>query len=79
MHSFCLCVFTANAGWIIAWLAEEVVGSLILAVTLAVTLVICLITASRGLLNSGPYLEENGLKADIWCTRILVQNGQWPF
>ena len=66
----------ANNVWIVVWLGEMLVASAVLLASLAVSLAFSLIASCRGLLNAGPYLEENGLKIDIWCNRILIQNGE---
>ena len=67
--------FLANNAWIVVWLEEHLIGAAVVLAIAAITLAFSLASACNGLVESGPYLEKNGLGADIWCTRLLVQNG----
>ena len=67
---------SANPAWIVVWVDERLTQALVLLVAGVLTLVVCLISSCRELDNSGPSLEQNGFTADIWCTRIIVQNGR---
>ena len=49
---------------------------MVMLIIVLITLVVCLVSACRELELSGPVLEENGRIADIWCTRIIVHNGE---
>ena len=71
----CLLFLTVNPGWIVTFLDERVTLALICLLIVDVTLVVCLVSSCRELENSGAFLEQNGFTADIWCTRIIVQNG----
>ena len=61
--------------WIVVYLEEHLTASALALAVQAIVLAVSLANACNGLVESGPYLEKNGLGADIWCTRLLVQNG----
>ena len=62
--------------WIVVYLEEHLTASALALAVQAIVLAVSLANACNGLVESGPYLEKNGLGADIWCTRLLVQNGE---
>ncbi|XP_067947575.1 uncharacterized protein [Watersipora subatra] len=68
-----------NNGWIVAWLSEKLVAAASILAFGEVTLIICLVASCQELDRSGGILEANGFSADIWCTRIIVNNGRYWF
>ena len=66
----CVC----NVCWVLVWVREIFGLSLALLAGTVVSLATCVFTASKSLHD---YLknEKNPIVADVWCVRILVQNG----
>lgn len=62
--------------WIVVWIQERLTTATAVLVAGTLILTLGLVSVCNGLVESGPYLEKNGLGADIWCTRLLVQNGE---
>lgn len=42
-----------------------------------ITLLTGLITSSRSIEEHGSQLEREGLKKDLWCMRLIVQNSMY--
>ena len=67
-----------NVLWLFAWAREQFGLSLALIFGIALTLVLSLINAADGLYQYLKKMESKGGKpnlVDVWCTRILIQNG----
>ena len=62
--------------WIVVWIQERLTTATAVLVVGTLILTLGLVSVCNGLVESGPYLEKNGLGGDIWCTRLLVQNGE---
>lgn len=69
-------LFSGNPAWIVVFLMEMNISALCLLVLGVLSLVVCLSTSCKQLVNSEPSMRKKGLDADIWLTRILVQNGK---
>ena len=73
-YSFYILSCICNITWLFSWVREEFTASLALLAGTVVSLAACVFSASKGLHD---YLgkQTKPSTADVWCVRILVQNG----
>ena len=64
-----------NIGWLLTWDRQILPLSVVMLAFMVVTLYLALFESLRALARYGGDLEDNDLTKDIWCIRILVQNG----
>ena len=78
VYSYYILSSACNLLWLFAWARVQFGMSLSLIFGIALCLVLTLICASKGLFNylqQFPSKKGNPNKLDVWCVRILVQNG----
>ncbi|KAI4888009.1 hypothetical protein NFI96_034683 [Prochilodus magdalenae] len=63
-----------NIGWLLLWDRQVMIGSLILLALIAFTNYLAIFFCCYGLSEYGAWLNKYHPK-DLWCIRILVQNG----
>ncbi|XP_016400211.1 uncharacterized protein LOC107733178 [Sinocyclocheilus rhinocerous] len=65
---------TLNIGWLLLWDREVMIASFIFLALIAFTNYLLIIFSCHGLKQYGAWLNKYH-KVDLWCIRILVQNG----
>ncbi|TRY91978.1 hypothetical protein DNTS_014577 [Danionella cerebrum] len=63
-----------NIGWLLLWDREVMIAALVFLALIAFTNYLLIIFSCHGLKQHGAWLNKYH-KADLWCIRILVQNG----
>ncbi|XP_043082827.1 uncharacterized protein si:ch211-161h7.5 [Puntigrus tetrazona] len=63
-----------NIGWLLLWDREVMIAALIFLALIAFTNYLLIIFSCRGLKQHGAWLNKYH-RVDLWCIRILVQNG----
>ncbi|XP_067233552.1 uncharacterized protein si:ch211-161h7.5 [Chanodichthys erythropterus] len=63
-----------NIGWLLLWDREEMIAALIFLALIAFTNYVVIIFTCHALKQYGAWLKKYH-KVDLWCIRILVQNG----
>ncbi|XP_072513724.1 uncharacterized protein [Salminus brasiliensis] len=66
--------FLINIGWLLLWDREVMIASLVMLALVAFTNYLAIFFSCHGLKEYGAWLNKYH-KKDLWCLRVLVQNG----
>lgn len=64
-----------NLSWILLFDREHMIVAFVVLFFIAFTLYVCMFISYRHLDKNIEFLRKDGRKLDIWCIRIMVQNG----
>ncbi|XP_063075161.1 uncharacterized protein si:dkey-29d8.3 [Engraulis encrasicolus] len=69
-----ICNMVLNMTWLVLWDREQIISGLIVLALTAFSNYLLIFFSCRGLSEHGTWLQQH-YPRDLWCIRILVQNG----